>query len=107
LREVFGHASFRPGQRRAIDAVIAGRDAVVLLPTGSGKSSCYQIPAVVMARAGRGCTVVVSPLLALMHDQVRALRERGVLAEALNSNLSPAEQRRVVSEFEAGELELL
>lgn len=107
LREVFGHASFRPGQRRAIDAVVAGRDAVVLLPTGSGKSSCYQIPAVLLARAGRGCTVVVSPLLALMHDQVRALRELGITAAALNSTLDAGEQRRVIRAFEAGELELL
>jgi len=107
LREVFGHASFRPGQRRAIDAVLAGRDAVVLLPTGSGKSSCYQIPAVLLARAGRGCTVVVSPLLALMHDQVRALRELGIEAEALNSNLGASEQHRVIRAFEADELELL
>lgn len=107
LRDVFGHTSFRPGQRRAIDAVVAGRDAVVLLPTGSGKSSCYQVPAVVMARAGRGCTVVVSPLLALMHDQVRALRELGVAAEALNSNLDAGEQQRVIRAFEANALALL
>jgi ATP-dependent DNA helicase RecQ len=107
LRAVFGHASFRPGQRRAIDAALAGRDAVVLLPTGSGKSSCYQLPAVLMARAGRGCTIVVSPLLALMHDQVRALRELGIRAEALNSNLVAGEQQRVIRAFEADELELL
>lgn len=107
LRELFGHAGFRAGQRRAVDALLASRDAVVLLPTGSGKSLCFQIPAVLMARAGRGCTLVVSPLLALMHDQVRALRELGVTAEALNSNLSAAEQLRVVRAFEAGELELL
>jgi len=107
LRDVFGHASFRPGQRRAIDAVVAGRDAVVLLPTGSGKSSCYQLPAVLMARAGRGCTIVVSPLLALMHDQVRALRELGITAEALNSTLGAGEQQRVARAFEADELELL
>ena len=107
LREVFGHPNFRPGQRRAIEAVNAGRDAVVLLPTGSGKSLCFQVPAVAMARAGRGCTVVVSPLLALMHDQVRALTALGVRAEALNSTRSPAEQREVVQAFEAGELELL
>ncbi|PRP90413.1 ATP-dependent DNA helicase RecQ [Enhygromyxa salina] len=107
LREVFGHADFRPGQRRAVDAVVAGRDAVVLLPTGSGKSLCFQVPAVLLARAGRGCTVVVSPLLALMHDQVRALRELGIKAEALNSNLTAAEQLRVVRAFEAGEVELL
>lgn len=107
LREIFGHKNFRAGQRQAISAVLAGRDAVVLLPTGGGKSSCFQVPAVVLARAGRGCTLVISPLLALMHDQVRALQGLGIEARALNSTLEPAEQRSVVRAFEAGELELL
>ncbi len=107
LREVFGHAHFRPGQREAVEGVLAGKDAVVLLPTGGGKSLCYQVPAVVLARKGMGCTVVVSPLLALMHDQVRALRERGIAAAALNSTLSPAEAHEVADQFVAGELELL
>lgn len=107
LEEVFGHPSFRPGQARAIHALLAGRDCIVLLPTGGGKSLCYQVPAVALARAGRGCTLVVSPLIALMHDQVRALRELGVAAAALNSSLSAPEQLRVLEAFGAGELDLL
>src|SRR5690606_16834493 len=73
LREVFGHDGFRTGQRAAIDGVMASRDALVLLPTGAGKSLCYQVPAVALARSGRGTTLVVSPLIALMDDQVGAL----------------------------------
>src|SRR5512139_806050 len=85
LRERFGHAAFRPGQAAAIEAVLSGRDAAVLLPTGAGKSSCYQVPAVVAARRGAGATIVVSPLIALMNDQVEALRARGIAAAAIHS----------------------
>lgn len=91
LREAFGHASFRPGQREAIDAFLAGRDALVVLPTGGGKSLCYQIPALLLA--DRGATLVVSPLIALMDDQVAALRERGIRAVALHSAARGAEAR--------------
>ena len=73
MRDVFGHAELRPGQREAIKGVLDGRDVVALLPTGAGKSSCYQVPAVALARSGRGTTVVVSPLIALMNDQVGSL----------------------------------
>lgn len=86
LRAVFGHSSFRPGQREAIEAFEAGRDVQVLLPTGGGKSACYQIPAI--RQAHRGATLVVSPLIALMEDQVQALRERHVRAVALHSGMS-------------------
>ncbi len=84
LASVFGHAAFRPGQDDAVAAFLAGRDAVVLLPTGGGKSLCYQVPAIVRARRGEGPTLVVSPLVALMDDQVAALRARGVAAVALH-----------------------
>ncbi len=107
LREVFGFDDFRGGQELAIDAVVAGRDAVVLLPTGAGKSLCYQVPALVASRRGRGTTLVVSPLIALMKDQVGALRGRGVAAAAINSHQDELEQRAVVGEFLRGELELL
>lgn len=107
LAEVFGHRGFRVGQAEAIAAVLDDRDAVVLLPTGGGKSLCYQVPAVALSRDQRGCTVVVSPLLALMHDQVRALCERGVAAAALNSTLSADSQHEVRQAMMAGELELL
>lgn len=86
LKAIFGHDDFRPGQREAIEAFEAGRDVQVLLPTGGGKSVCYQVPAV--RRAHLGATLVISPLIALMEDQVRSLRERGVRAVALHSGMS-------------------
>jgi ATP-dependent DNA helicase RecQ len=107
LREIYGHADFRPGQADAVDAVLAGRDAVVLLPTGAGKSVCYQVPAVALARAGRGTTLVVSPLIALMIDQVDALVGRGVAAAALHSQQDDDVQRAVIGRFVRGELALL
>lgn len=88
LREVYGYDGFRPGQAEAVSAAAAGRDALVLLPTGSGKSLCYQLPAIARARAGLGPTLVVSPLIALMEDQLAGLRARGVVAVALHSGMS-------------------
>ena len=85
LRRVFDHDSFRPGQARAVAAFAAGRDAVVVLPTGGGKSLCYQVPAVLRQEAGEGPTLVVSPLIALMDDQVRAMEAMGVPAVALHT----------------------
>jgi ATP-dependent DNA helicase RecQ len=103
LRRVFGYDSFRGAQAEVISHVIAGGDALVLMPTGGGKSLCYQIPALV--RAGTG--VVISPLIALMQDQVDALTELGVRAGFLNSTQFPGERQRVESAFLAGELDLL
>src|SRR5215216_1394631 len=91
LREVFGHAEFRAGQELAVDAVLAGRDAIVLLPTGAGKSLCYQVPAVVLAEQRR-TTIVISPLIALMNDQVAALTGRGIRAAAIHSQLADDER---------------
>ncbi len=88
LHEVFGYAHFRGPQQAVVEHVCGGGDALVLMPTGGGKSLCYQIPAIVRQRAGLGVTVVVSPLIALMHDQVGALHEAGVDAAFLNSTLS-------------------
>jgi ATP-dependent DNA helicase RecQ len=85
LRRVFGHDAFRPGQAAAIAAFAGGRDAVVVLPTGGGKSLCYQVPAVLRHEAGEGPTLVISPLIALMDDQVNALEARGVPAVALHT----------------------
>ena len=73
LQEVFGYPAFRGAQAQIVAHLSAGGDALVLMPTGGGKSLCYQVPAIVRQRAGRGLTVVVSPLIALMHDQVGAL----------------------------------
>jgi ATP-dependent DNA helicase RecQ len=103
LREVFGYRSFRGHQGDIIDHVAGGGDALVLMPTGSGKSLCYQIPALV--REGVG--VVVSPLIALMHDQVAALAELGVRAAFLNSTLSGAQAAEVERRVRAGALDLL
>ncbi|MEO3790965.1 DNA helicase RecQ [Nonomuraea sp. B10E15] len=103
LHRVFGYDSFRAGQQEIIDHVVTGGDALVLMPTGGGKSLCYQIPALVR----RGVGVVVSPLIALMQDQVDALRALGVRAGFLNSTQDFDERRLVESEFLAGELDLL
>jgi ATP-dependent DNA helicase RecQ len=107
LRDVFGYPDFRPGQNEAVAAVASGSDVVVLLPTGQGKSLCYQVPAIAAARAGRGTTVVISPLIALMHDQVSALCGRGVRAAALHSQQDADEQKHAVAAFLRGELALL
>ena len=103
LQRVFGYPSFRGRQQEVVEALVAGRDALVLMPTGAGKSLCYQVPSLV--RAGTG--VVVSPLIALMQDQVDALRENGVRAEYLNSTLKLDEVRRVERAMLAGKLDLL
>jgi superfamily II DNA helicase RecQ len=87
LRRHFGHADFRGGQVSAIEAVLAGRDALVLMPTGGGKSLCYQVPAMLLP----GLTLVVSPLISLMKDQVDALEGVGLPATFINSSLSPTE----------------
>ena len=91
LREVFGYSEFRGLQAEIVDHVVAGGDALVLMPTGGGKSLCYQVPAIVRHRRSQGVTLVVSPLIALMHDQVGALEEAGVHAAFLNSTLSSEE----------------
>jgi len=103
LRQVFGYDAFRGRQREVVDHVVSGGDALVLMPTGGGKSLCYQVPALV--RPGTG--IVVSPLIALMHDQVQALRQLGVRAAALNSALPPGEARQVERDLAAGDLDLL
>ncbi|WP_449277719.1 DNA helicase RecQ [Leucobacter sp. GX24907] len=103
LSEVFGYESFRDAQREIVEHVVSGGDAVVLMPTGGGKSLCYQIPAIV--REGTG--VVLSPLVALMHDQVAALRLAGVRAGALNSAMGADERAETAAAFRAGELDVL
>ena len=107
LRERFGHAAFRPGQAAAIAAVLAGRDAAVLLPTGAGKSSCYQVPAIVAADRGAGTTVVVSPLIALMNDQVDGLRGRGIAAVAIHSQQDDGDRVAALAAIERGEVAIV
>ncbi len=104
LSRVFGFPGFRPGQREAIDAVLADRDAVVVLPTGGGKSLCFQVPAIVRHEAGEGPTLVVSPLIALMDDQVSALTAAGVPAIALHSGKDRSRWREQRDEARAAAL---
>jgi ATP-dependent DNA helicase RecQ len=103
LREVFGFERFREGQERVVAVLLDGRSAVAIFPTGGGKSLCYQLPALLLD----GLTLVVSPLIALMKDQVDALARRGVAAARLDSSLGAAESRRVLGDLRAGRLKLL
>ncbi len=103
LRRVFGYDSFRPDQQDIIDALIRGEDAFVLMPTGGGKSLCYQLPAL----HRRGVGIVVSPLISLMKDQVDALRANGVEAAFYNSSLAAGEARQVLAKLHANRLDLL
>ena len=103
LRSVFGFDSFRPGQEEVVQAVLDGENVMAVMPTGSGKSLCYQLPAIVRP----GLTLVVSPLIALMRDQVRALTAAGVEAGSLNSSNDPSENARVQGLLRRGELRLL
>ncbi|MEO1789292.1 MAG: RecQ family ATP-dependent DNA helicase, partial [Pseudomonadota bacterium] len=103
LQSVFGFDDFRPGQGEVVDAVLAGRNTLAIMPTGGGKSLCFQLPAL----CREGVTVVISPLIALMRDQVRALREAGVAAGALTSGNTEEETDAVFQALNAGELKLL
>ena len=107
LQQVFGYPAFRGQQAAVVGHVCNGGDALVLMPTGGGKSLCYQVPAIARHRAGRGVTLVVSPLIALMHDQVGALDEAGVAAAFLNSSLEGDQARKVERDLMAGTLVLL
>jgi ATP-dependent DNA helicase RecQ len=107
LQEVFGYREFRGPQQAIIEHVVAGGDALVLMPTGGGKSLCYQIPAIARQRAGLGITLVISPLIALMHDQVGALHEAGVEAAFLNSTLSGEEATQVERRLLRADMTLL
>jgi ATP-dependent DNA helicase RecQ len=107
LQEVFGYTAFRGAQAQIVERVVDGGDALVLMPTGGGKSLCYQVPAIARHRAGKGLTVVVSPLIALMHDQVGALDEVGVPAAYLNSSLSGEDAQVVRRDMMNGRLVML
>ncbi|MBI5673262.1 MAG: ATP-dependent DNA helicase RecQ [Nitrospirae bacterium] len=103
LSERFGFATFRPGQEAVIRAVLAGRDAMAVMPTGQGKSLCYQLPATLLP----GLTLVISPLIALMQDQVTAMKQRKIAAAAFHSSLTGIEKNRVMQELQQRRLQLL
>ncbi|HNN17510.1 MAG TPA: RecQ family ATP-dependent DNA helicase, partial [Giesbergeria sp.] len=107
LKDVFGYERFRGPQEAIVAHVVAGGDALVLMPTGGGKSLCYQVPAIARQRAGQGVAIVVSPLIALMHDQVGALHEAGVEAAFLNSTLDWQQALDVERRLARGEITLL
>ena len=95
LRRYFGYTSFRLGQEEIVDALLTGRDALCVMPTGAGKSVCYQVPALLLP----GITLVISPLISLMKDQVESLTQAGVHAAYLNSSLTPAQYSRALHNF--------
>lgn len=107
VEKYWGYTAFRPLQQEAMEAMLAARDSLVVLPTGGGKSLCYQAPAVVRSANGGGVTVVVSPLIALMKDQVDSLRANGVPAAQLDSSLSAAERRTITEDVRSGAVTLL
>ena len=103
LAEVFGYGELRAGQAEAMEAVLGGRHVLAVMPTGAGKSLCFQVPALVLG----GVTVVVSPLVALMRDQVAALRLNGIAAATINSDIGRAENVATWRAVQAGEVRLL
>ena len=103
LKRVFGYSDFRPGQEQAIRRILSGGDLLAILPTGGGKSICYQIPAIV----GEGLTIVISPLISLMKDQVDQLKQLGVEARALNSSVSVEEAREIISGAHDGTVRII
>lgn len=103
LKQVFGYSEFRDGQKAVIDAALNAQDTLVLLPTGGGKSVCYQIPALVL----EGVTIVISPLISLMQDQVAQLQALGVKAAYVNNSLAREEQQRVYQQLHQGLIKLL
>jgi len=107
LKDTFGYDSFRPLQEEIVTASLEGKDVVAILPTGAGKSICYQLPALMRGSDGTGLTLVISPLIALMKDQVDALVANGVAATFLNSSLDPAELQQRTQDLDAGKYRLL
>ncbi|HBC74240.1 MAG TPA: DNA helicase RecQ, partial [Candidatus Wallbacteria bacterium] len=103
LRQYFGYSQFREGQPELISAIISGRDALGIMPTGAGKSICFQIPALM----AKGAVIVVSPLISLMKDQVESLRQAGLPAAFINSTLTSSEYRNIVSEALKGTFKLI
>src|SRR5271155_1618994 len=104
LRRYWGYSTFRPLQERIVQSLLAGHDACVVMPTGGGKSLCYQLPAAMLANE---TVIVVSPLIALMQDQVAQLTQMGISSALLNSSLSKPQQAQVIKEATEGKFRLL
>ena len=103
LQQYFGHKAFRTGQKQAIDAILSGRDVLAVMPTGAGKSVCYQISALLLP----GVTIVISPLISLMKDQVEALRQVGIPAAYINSSISQEEFYHSMQMLQQGQCRIL
>ena len=103
LEKYFGYTEFREGQETLVDSILSGRDAVGIMPTGAGKSLCFQLPALLLD----GVALVVSPLISLMKDQVNALTQAGIPAAYINSSLTPSQFRRALDNARAGEYKIL
>lgn len=103
LKTYFGYDSFRPGQEEIIDQILAGRDALAIMPTGAGKSLCYQVPALMLS----GITIVISPLISLMMDQVKALNEAGIHAAYINSSLTENQVAKALEFAKAGRYKIV
>ena len=103
LKKYFGYDQFRPGQERLIDSVLAGRDVLGIMPTGAGKSLCYQVPALMLP----GITLVISPLISLMKDQVQALNQAGVHAAYINSSLTETQIRKALGLAKEGQYKII
>ena len=103
LKRYFGYDTFRPGQERLMDAILSGRDALGIMPTGAGKSVCYQIPALLMD----GITIVISPLISLMKDQVQSLNQAGIHAAYINSSLTENQIQKALSLAARGQYKII
>ena len=103
LKKYFGYDKFRPGQEKLIDSILSGRDVLGIMPTGAGKSLCYQVPALMLP----GITLVISPLISLMKDQVQALNQAGVHAAYINSSLTETQIRKALGLAKEGRYKII
>ena len=103
LEKYYGYKSFRRGQEKIIDTIVEGRDVLAIMPTGGGKSICYQVPALML----EGLTIVISPLISLMKDQVDTLKDMGIKGAYINSSLTSEEENNIIKDLEMGDIKIL